>query len=215
MITAYPVSTERLELSTEELIEEREDLKQVSFIESSKTSSELQPPTTIAKIGSAYYPLFRMILQRLASGEELGHEQLSRIQIITTNYDSLLESIAGISWKETLSIYPTVDLRALERLYILRRQSEVIKFLVDNFFLFPFLQKAWEQIRIYFGKSAQVVLEVITDPEVARGQELVIFIRTNLSPDEAFEKLEQLGEGWWLDTPFNVREKLCIDVEFK
>jgi hypothetical protein len=107
------------------------------------------------------------------------------------------------------------DIGTLEQLYVLRRQSEVIKFLVDNSFLFPFLQGAYEQVRNYFGESVQLVLEVVTDPEVAGDQELVIFIRTDLPPDEAFNKLKQLGEEWWLDTPFNVREKLCIDVEFE
>jgi len=107
------------------------------------------------------------------------------------------------------------DLEALERLYIFRRQSEVIKFLVDNSFLFPLLQEAYEQIRNYFGKSPQVVFEVVTDPEAAGVQELVIIILTNLSPDKAFKKLEQLDEEWWLDAPANARRKLCIDVEFE
>jgi len=214
MITTHRASTEGLEVPIEEIIKEREDLKQVIFTGFLKTSSEPWPLTIIPKFDSAYYPLFRTIHQRLAKGEELRYEDFSRM-IITTNYDSLIESILGASWRETLSTYPTLELETLERLYTLRRQSEVIEFLGDNPFLFPFLDEAYEQIRNYFGKSAQVGLEVITDPEVAREQELVIFIRTNLSPDEAFEKLEQLGEGWWLDAPFNVREKLCIDVEFE
>jgi hypothetical protein len=89
------------------------------------------------------------------------------------------------------------DIGALEQFYVLRRQSEVIKFLVDNSFLFPFLQGAYEQVRNYFGESVQLVLEVVTDPEIAGDQELVIFIRTNLSPDEVFKRLKQLGEEWW------------------
>lgn len=111
--------------------------------------------------------------------------------------------------------YPALDLGELERLCILRRRSEVIKFLGDNSFLFPLLQEAYEQIRNYFGKSAHVILEVVTDPEIAGEQELAILIRTNLSPDEAFKKLEQLDEEWWLDAPANARKKLCVDVEFE
>jgi hypothetical protein len=215
MITKAPINTERLELPTEEIIKEREDLKQVIFIEPSKTSSELQSPTALAKFDLAYYPLSRMIIQRIASREELDYGQLSHINVMTANYDLLLESILGISREETLSPYPSSELERLEWLYILRRRSEVIKFLMDNIFLLPLLQEAYERIRNYFGKSAQIFLEIITDPEVTGDQELVIFIRTNLSLDEAFKKLEQLDREWWLDAPTNAREKLCIDVEFE
>jgi len=215
MMTTHHISTERLELPTEEMIRDKEDLKRVSFIEFSKTSSELQLPTTAPRICAAYYPLFHTILQRVARGEELGYEQLSRIKVITANYDLLLESIPGTCWRGTLSTYPTSDLQAVERLYMLRRPSEATRFLVDNPFLFPVLEEAFEQIRNCFGKSVQVILTVVTDPEIAGDQELVIFIRTNLSPDEAFKKLEQLDGGWWLNAPANVREKLCIDVEFE
>lgn len=211
MITTQSASTEWLEVPIEEIKKAREDLKQIdSIIESLKTSSEPQPFTLIPRIGLAY----DHFLPILAS--QVDEPSLYKS---AANYEALLDSIQrtfrqGI-WPETLSSYPTLDLRTLERLYILRGRSEVIKFLVDNPFLFPFLQEAYEQIRNYFGNSAQVVLEVVTEPEVVGEQELVIFIRTNLSPDKVFEKLEQLGEDWWLDTPFNVLEKLCIDVEFE
>jgi len=96
-----------------------------------------------------------------------------------------------------------------------KKESEVTAFLADNSFLLPVLHDAYEQIRNHFGKSTKIALEVVTDPEVAEDQELVIFIRTNLSPDKAFKKLKEFDKGWWLDTPFNVRGKLCIDVEFE
>ena len=215
MITTAPINTERLELPTEEIIKEREDLKQVIFIESSKTSSELQSPTALAKIDSAYSPLFRVTIQRLARREKLDYDQLSRINVMKDNYDSIINSNPYIYWKETWSTYPTSELERLEWLYILRRRPEVIKFIVDNLFVLPLLQEAHEQIRNYFGKSAQIVLELNVLAEVAGDQELVIFIRTDLSPYEAFKKLEQLDEEWWLDAPTNAREKLCIDLEFE
>lgn len=207
MITTRQINTERLELPIEEMIKERRDLKQVSFVGFSRTSSESQPFAVTPEVFSAYYPLFHTIIQRLARGEELGDEQFSRIKP--------LESILGISWKETSSIYPALDLGALEQLYIFRRRSELIEFLVDNSFLLPLLQEAYEQIRNYFGKSAQAVLEVVTDPEVAEEQELVLFVRITLSPEEAFERLKQLDEGWWLDASVNAQGRLCIHVEFE
>ncbi len=87
-------------------------------------------------------------------------------------------------------------------------------FAVNNSFLLQPLHEAYEQIRNYFGESVQAVLEVVADPEFFEDQELVIFIRTDLSPDEAFEKMEQIDDEWWLNVPANVRKKLCIDVEF-
>ncbi|MHC1635778.1 MAG: hypothetical protein ACXQTS_04025 [Candidatus Methanospirareceae archaeon] len=104
-----------------------------------------------------------------------------------------------------------MELGILERLYTFRRKSEVVNFLVNNPLLISFLQEAYEHIRDYF-KESQVALEVITDPETG-DQELVIFICTNLPPDEVYKKLEQLDEEWWLDAPASAREKLCIEVE--
>lgn len=108
-----------------------------------------------------------------------------------------------------------VDSEALERLYIFRRRSKIVKFLESNPFLFSTLQEAHPQIRNYFGTSARIFLEVITEPEVAGEEELVVFIHINLPPEEALKKLEQLDEKWWLDAPANARKKLCINVEFE
>jgi len=114
-----------------------------------------------------------------------------------------------------IKISRTEELDILEQLYSLRKRSEVMKYLANNFFLFPFLQDVYEQIRSYFGKSGQPILEVVTDPEAIEDQELVIFIHTTLSADEAIERLEQFDEQWWLNAPVNIRKKLCIDVEFE
>ena len=115
----------------------------------------------------------------------------------------------------TMTTYPTSDLRKLEQRYVFRNKYEVMDFAVNNSFLLQPLHEVCEYIRNYFRESAQAVLEVVTDPEFAEDQELVIFIHTDLSPEEAFEKLEQIDDEWWLDVPSNVRKKLCIDVEFK
>ena len=211
MITSQQKDTERLELPTEEILNEKESLKWLGFIRPSGTSVEL-PVATTSRLCSAYHPLIYAILQRFA-GE--GMFEYDRIGIISSKCDLLIKSMSSTSGKETSSTYPVLDLGALERLFIIRRRSEVAKFLSASSFLFLFLPEAYERIRHYFGKSAQIILEVVTDPEAAGDRELVIFIRTNLSPDEAFERLERLGEEWWLDVPFNIRKKLCIDVEFE
>lgn len=108
-----------------------------------------------------------------------------------------------------------VALEALEQSFTLRDRSEVIKFLENNPSLFSVLQEAHKQIRKYFRRSPQIVLEVVSDPEIAEEQELAIFIRTNLPPSEASKKLGQLDEKWWLDISLDARKKICIDVEFE
>jgi len=107
------------------------------------------------------------------------------------------------------------ELTLLSRLYNIRRESEVFEFLEDKPSLISLVVEAHERIRDYFGSSTEFVLEVITDPEATEDYELVIFVRTNLSPDDAFSKLEQLDEEWWLDTSSDMREKICIHVEFE
>jgi hypothetical protein len=107
------------------------------------------------------------------------------------------------------------ELTLLSRLYNIRRESEVFKFLEDKPSLIPLIVEAHKRIRDYFGSSTELVLEVITDPEATEDYELVIFVRTNLSPDDAFSMLEQLDEEWWLDASSEMREKICIHMEFE
>ena len=213
MSDPYYTGTEWLEMSTGGLLEERKALKHVGFMGSPNTFSKLQLTRTAPNIYSAYRLLFNAVPSRIAKGEG-GYEQYSYVERAINNVQEMLNLVEYLSPNKTLSMYPTSDLQALEQRYIFRNRSEVINFTVNNSFLLQSLHEACEQIRNFFGKSTQVVLEVVTDPEFAEDQELVIFIRTYLSPDEAFEKLEQFDDEWWLDVPATVRKKLCIDVEF-
>lgn len=58
-------------------------------------------------------------------------------------------------------------------------------------------------------------LEVFTDSEAVNESQLVIFIATNLTPDKAVERLDQLDEDWWLDALEQSQGKLCINLEFR
>ena len=214
MVMPHHTGIEGIGTSTGELWEEREALMSVGFMGSPNTFSRLQPPTTAPNIYSVHRPIFNTVSQRLARGEEWGCEQYYSVDRATKSLHSLIDLVAGTSRNETLSTYPTSDLRKLEQHYIFRNRSEVVGFAVNNSFLLQPLHEAYEQIRNYFGESVQAVLEVVADPEFFEDQELVIFIRTDLSPDEAFEKMEQIDDEWWLNVPANVRKKLCIDVEF-
>lgn len=107
-----------------------------------------------------------------------------------------------------------VDTVTFGQIYTFRRASEVSEFLETEPALIPLLAEARKQIENYFG-DVELVIEVITEPEAAGDRELVIFIRTDLPPDEALHRLEQLDDDWWLDASTEAKGKLCIHIEFK
>jgi hypothetical protein len=76
------------------------------------------------------------------------------------------------------------------------------------------LVEAYDNIEAFFP-SAELILEVVTDPEAKRDKELVVFIHTSLTPDEALDKLERLDRNWWLDASLDAGGKLCIHLEFE
>jgi len=210
MNTAHNMSTESLKLPIEKRIKEKEDLRKDRLIESSITSSDSEFFIFIERSGMSYHHSFLDILNRF-------YEPLP-YNIIKIDFDNLYESILSAFQQEysleTSSTYPTLELLEVERIYTLRRRSEVIEFLVDNSFLFTLLHEVYEKVRDYFVESVEVILEVVTDLEAEMHQELGVFIRTNLSPNEAIRCLEKFDDEWWLDTPATALKKLCIDVEF-
>jgi len=106
------------------------------------------------------------------------------------------------------------SIQALERQYVFRDRGEVIGFLESHAFLVSLLLEAYSKIRSYFPEYPQVILEVVTDPEVPDDNQLVASIKTNLSPNEALEKLDSFDSEWWLRSMDRARGELCISVEF-
>lgn len=102
---------------------------------------------------------------------------------------------------------------ALEKLYIFRRPPEVMEFLEAYPFLVSLLTEAYDKIGEYFGPKPDVVLEVVTDPEVDDDRQLVAFIQSGVDPVEALLKLDQFDKGWWLKASHRSRGKLCIHLE--
>ncbi len=106
------------------------------------------------------------------------------------------------------------QLQLLELIYSFRKPKEVQRFLETNKFLAPLLMEAYFEIRKYFP-NPRVFVEVDTDPEEPNDRQLVAFIATDFSPNEALRKLKQFDEGWWLDALDRAQKKLCINVEFE
>jgi hypothetical protein len=106
---------------------------------------------------------------------------------------------------------PVAEVQWLERLYTFRERAEVLEFLEKYPFLVSLSLEAYGEIGNYFP-DLQVYLEVVTDPEEINGSQLVIFIATNLAPDEAADRLERFDKGWWLDALDRAQGKLCITI---
>lgn len=99
--------------------------------------------------------------------------------------------------------------------YDFAERDEVVRFLGSHPFLAPLLIEARLKIAEVFGHASRVVLEVITDPEAPADRQLFAFVQTDLPPDEALQKLNQLDQEWWLDKLDEAQGKLCIHVEFQ
>jgi hypothetical protein len=104
--------------------------------------------------------------------------------------------------------------QSIEQMYVLRRPTEVWYFIKANPFLIPLLKEAYVNIREYFP-SSKIFLEVVTDPEIANGEQLIIFIAVDQNPEVASRSLDLLDENWWLDAMERAEDKLCITLEFQ
>lgn len=104
--------------------------------------------------------------------------------------------------------------RILEGLgYAVRGPLQVTSFLLRYPSLTGIVAEAQSRIAEHFPQ-ADLILEVRSDPEVTREQ-LFIFIRTDLTPDDALDSLELLEDDWWLDALPEVAGRLCINLEFE
>lgn len=104
---------------------------------------------------------------------------------------------------------------SIDTMFSFRKRNEVYRILAKNIRLKKSIIDAHKVIGRYF-RSERLVLEVIQDPD-DRSSQLVIFIQTNLSPQEALDKLHKFDKEWWLNTSTKggINRKLCITIEFR
>lgn len=112
---------------------------------------------------------------------------------------------------------PTIEpaLRSLGQLYTFRSPEEVTWFVQAHPFLLPLLLEAHSKIAQYFGPSPEVILEVVSDPEVQGLVELFGYIVTPLTPEEAGKRLQQFDREWFLLQVHRAKGLLNFDVEFR
>lgn len=97
--------------------------------------------------------------------------------------------------------------------YAVRKPSQVTSLLLRDPYLTGIVAEAPSRILRCFPRAG-LILEVRNDPEVTR-QQLLIFIRTDLPPDDALDSLELLEDDWWLAVLPEVAGRLCINLEFQ
>ncbi|MEG3975808.1 hypothetical protein QT970_14475 [Microcoleus sp. herbarium8] len=98
------------------------------------------------------------------------------------------------------------DIDFLEKSYIFRDHKEVIQFLEEYPFLLAVVLEAPDKICRYFPDQ-KLLLEVVRDPEIINYVHLVLsIILTDLDPDEAMDKEDELRQDWLRGLSHEVRE---------
>lgn len=106
------------------------------------------------------------------------------------------------------------DIEALKKLYIFRDQTEVIEFIKKYPFLLPVVLEAPAEIRSYFPDQ-KLLLQVINDPEIPNYIHLLLSILlTDLDPDEAMEREDELRKNWSRGLSHEVREHFYTILEY-
>ncbi|TAG69689.1 MAG: hypothetical protein EAZ23_25710 [Oscillatoriales cyanobacterium] len=106
------------------------------------------------------------------------------------------------------------DIETLEKSYIFRDKTEVIDFINKYPFLLPVVLEAPVQISHYFPEQ-KLLLQVINDPEIPNYIHLVLsIILTDLAPDEAMDKEDELRKNWSRGLSHEIRENFYTILEY-
>ena len=107
-----------------------------------------------------------------------------------------------------------LDIETLEKSYIFRDKTEVIDFINQYPFLLPVVLEAPVQISNYFSEQ-KLLLQVINDPEIPNYVHLVLsIILTDLDPDEAMDREDELRKNWSRGLSHEIREHFYTILEY-
>lgn len=107
-----------------------------------------------------------------------------------------------------------LDIETLEKSYIFRDKTEVIDFINKYPFLLPVVLEAPVQISNYFPEQ-RLLLQVINDPEIPNYVHLVLsIILTDLAPDEAMDREDELRRNWSRGLSHEIREHFYTILEY-
>ena len=98
--------------------------------------------------------------------------------------------------------------------YTLRNSSEVLHFIAEHPSLEPLLVEAYKQLEKHFGAKVPVTLKVVYDPEYVDVVQLFGYIKTNLSPQAALDRLDAFDKAWFLSVLDQADGLLNFNLEF-
>jgi len=90
--------------------------------------------------------------------------------------------------------------------------KKVCSFLCQNPTLLPLLIDLRPHVARHFGVRTSVVLEIVNEPEISDGGQLVVYIQSNLPADEGLACLNALDQDWWLKASSFADGKICLHL---
>ena len=120
----------------------------------------------------------------------------------------------SISAEKIATEYLRNEIALLSNVYTFYESSIIKKYLVENRFLIPLLNKIPETIQQYFSAKQNLGLKVSFESESPQASELWVLILTELPATKAFPLLEAFDESWWINNLEKANCKLNIRLEF-
>ena len=98
--------------------------------------------------------------------------------------------------------------------YTFRKAEEVTRYLQRYPHLVPHLHEIADRVPHYFGAGRPLALEMFFDPEYDDHEgELFVNVLVESYDDDAFDRLDRLGEDWWYLAAPPLPGTVVIDIE--
>ena len=92
-------------------------------------------------------------------------------------------------------------------------ETEAVQAFIAQYpFLKPVLEEAEERVAQFFGDDVELVYSVVYDAEIANWVTLFGDIWNDLTVKESMDKFNDFDKQWYLDLPFDVRDKLNFQI---
>ncbi len=138
---------------------------------------------------------------------------LAEIKQQLYRFESLSTEISNPAINQHILCRLNKKIKQVEEKYILKDSQNIKQFLHQNIQLIDLLLEAYQNIKNIFNNE-KLVVKFLEDPEIINQKQLAIMIHTNLDADEAFDKLKELEDNWWLDASYQFNNDLDIHISF-